>query len=82
MPKPIRLDSLRSGLGRWVSMSAARGNAENQAELAYLRRGLVERTGHDDESFLKNYIGLFLEDTEKRLDQMSRSFASGKSDGG
>ena len=79
MPKPIRLNSLRSGLGRWVSMSAARGNAENQAELAQLRRGLVERTGHDDESFLKNYIGLFLEDTEKRLDQMSRSFASGKS---
>jgi signal transduction histidine kinase/CheY-like chemotaxis protein len=79
MPKPIRLEALRSGLARWVSMSAARGNAENQAELAQLRRGLVERTGHDDGSFLKDYIGLFLEDTDGRLDQMRRSLVSGES---
>ena len=80
MPKPIRLESLRSGLARWVSMSAARGNAENQAELAQLRRSLVERTGHDDESFLRDYIGLFLEDTEARLDHMARTLASGESE--
>ena len=80
MPKPIRLETLRSGLARWVSMSAARGNAENQAELAHLRRGLVERTGHDDESFLKDYIGLFLKDTDGRLDQMRRSLVSGESE--
>ena len=80
MPKPIRLENLRAGLARWVSMSAARGNAEIQEELAHLRRGLVERTGHDDESFLKDYIGLFLEDTEARLDHMNRLFASGEPD--
>jgi signal transduction histidine kinase/CheY-like chemotaxis protein len=79
MPKPIRLETLRAGLARWISMSAARGNAESQDDLAHLRRDLVERTGHDDESFLKNYIGLFLEDTEARLDQMNRAFASGES---
>lgn len=80
MPKPLRLESLRSGLARWISMSAARGNAENQAELAHLRRGLVERTGHDNESFLKDYIGLFLEDTEARLDHMTRALVNGESD--
>jgi len=80
MPKPLRLEALRSGLARWVAMSAARGNAESQAELAHLRRGLVERTGQDDESFLSDYIGLFLEDAEARLDHMSRSFASGESE--
>ena len=80
MPKPLRLETLRSGLACWVSMSATRGNAENQAELAHLRRDLVERTGRDDESFLKDYIGLFLEDTEARLDRMRRTFASGESD--
>ena len=80
MPKPIRLEGLRSGLARWVPMSAARGSAENQAALARFRQGLVERTGHDDESFLKDYIGLFLEDTTARLEHMRQAFASGESD--
>jgi signal transduction histidine kinase/CheY-like chemotaxis protein len=80
MPKPLRLEALRSGLARWVSMSAARGNAENQAELSSLRRSLVERTGYDDESFLKDYIGLFLEDTKARLDRVSGALANGNID--
>ena len=80
MPKPIRLESLRSGLARWVSMSATRGDAENQVALAQLRRSLVERTGHDDEFFIKDYIGLFLDDTGARLDRMSQAFADGEAD--
>ena len=80
MPKPIRLDGLRSGLARWVSMSATRGEAENQAALAELRRSLVERTGREDESFIKDYIGLFLDDTQARLGHMSHAFASGEAD--
>ena len=80
MAKPIRLEGLRSGLARWVTMSAARGDAENQMALADLRRSLVERTGHDDEPFLKEYIGLFLDDTGARLERMSRAFGNGEAD--
>jgi signal transduction histidine kinase/CheY-like chemotaxis protein/HPt (histidine-containing phosphotransfer) domain-containing protein len=80
MPKPVRLEGLRSGLARWVSMSAARGDAEDQSAFADMRRSLVERTGYSDESFITNYIGLFLEDTGERLDRMSEAFAHGDSD--
>jgi two-component system sensor histidine kinase/response regulator len=80
MSKPIRLNLLRAGLARWITMSAARGDAGKQKTLAYLRRSLVERTGHDDESFLKDYIGLFLDDTGARLDRMCQALASGESD--
>jgi signal transduction histidine kinase/CheY-like chemotaxis protein/HPt (histidine-containing phosphotransfer) domain-containing protein len=80
MPKPIRLESLRSGLARWVTMSAARGDAGKQTALAHLRRNLAERTGHDDESFLKDYIGLFLDDTGTRLDRMGQAFVKGEAD--
>ena len=80
MSKPVRLEGLRSGLARWVSMSAARGDAEDQSALADLRRSLVERTGYTDESFITNYIGLFLDDTGERLDRMSEAFARGDSD--
>lgn len=77
VPKPIRLDSLRSGLRRWLSMVTER-NAED-AEAAYidLRRSIAERAGQDDESFLRDYIDLFLHDTESRLSEMSQAFVSG-----
>lgn len=80
VPKPIRLEALRSGLARWVTMAAARGDAEDQDALALLRRNLVERTGHDDQSFLKDYIGLFLDDTSARLERMGQALASGEAD--
>jgi CheY-like chemotaxis protein len=80
MSKPVRLESLRSGLVRWVTLSAARGDAEKQTALAHIRRNLVERTGHDDESFLKDYIGLFLDDTGTRLDRMGQAFVNGEAD--
>jgi signal transduction histidine kinase/CheY-like chemotaxis protein len=80
MSKPIRLESLRGGMARWVEMSAARGNAENQEAFAHLRRNLVDRTGHSEKSFLSDYIGLFLDDTQARLDRMSQAFASGEAD--
>jgi HPt (histidine-containing phosphotransfer) domain-containing protein len=67
-------------MARWVEMSAARGNAENQEAFAHLRRNLVDRTGHSEKSFLSDYIGLFLDDTQARLDRMSQAFASGEAD--
>ena len=80
MSKPIRLESLRAGLARWVTMSAARGDTEKRTALAQLRKNLVERTGHDDESFLKDYIGLFLDDTGARLDRMGLAVVNGEAD--
>ncbi len=47
---------------------------------ANLRRSLVERTGHDDGSFLKDYIGLFLDDTGARLERMGVAFVNGEAD--
>jgi CheY-like chemotaxis protein/anti-sigma regulatory factor (Ser/Thr protein kinase) len=80
MAKPIRLELLRAGLARWVTMVAVRGAAEQQEALVHLRRNLVERTGHNGESFLRDYIGLFLEDTRSRLDRMGKAFVSGEPD--
>ena len=80
MSKPVRLESLRLGLTHWLAMSAARGDAEKQTALAHLRKDLAERTGHDDGSFLKDYIGLFIDDTSARLDRMGRAFIDGDAD--
>jgi HPt (histidine-containing phosphotransfer) domain-containing protein len=79
VPKPIRLETLRTGLPRWIAMSAARGDTGEQETPADLRKNLVERTGHDD-PFLGDYIGLFLNDTQARLERMNRALARGEPD--
>ncbi len=77
MPKPVRLTRLRSGLQRWIAIIAER-NAENrEAARVNLRRSIAERAGRDDESFVSDYIDLFLKDTESRLSAMSKAFVSG-----
>ena len=77
MPKPVRLDSLRSGLERWIGMLAERNAEQKEAVRVDLRRSIAERAGQDDESFVSDYIDLFLKDTESRLSTMSKAFVSG-----
>lgn len=71
VPKPVRLDTLRANLPRWTTLAAARGQQDAESALFDLRRSLIEKTGRDDDSFLSDYIGLFLQDAESRLGKMS-----------
>jgi len=77
MPKPIRLDSLRSGLRHWVEMVTERKAAGRGLAKPRLTRSISERMGNADESFVSDYIGLFLKDTEQRLSAMTNAFTSG-----
>ena len=80
VPKPLRLEGLRKGLARWTAMAASRGETAKRDALVQLRDSLVQRTGYDDETFLNDYIGLFLTDTKKRLAALSSAFFSGDSE--
>ena len=80
VPKPVRLDSLRSGLRRWLAMVAERNAEDKEAERVKLRRSIAERAGQDDESFVREYINLFLSDTDSRLSEMSQAFVAGDTD--
>ena len=80
VPKPVRLDSLRSGLRRWLAMVAERNAEDKEAERVILRRSIAERAGQDDESFVREYINLFLSDTDSRLSEMSQAFVAGDTD--
>jgi signal transduction histidine kinase/CheY-like chemotaxis protein/HPt (histidine-containing phosphotransfer) domain-containing protein len=77
VPKPVRLDTLRNGLRRWLAMLNERHAEDDEAARVDLRRSIAERAGQDDESFLRDYIALFLHDTESRLSEMSQAFVSG-----
>jgi signal transduction histidine kinase/DNA-binding response OmpR family regulator len=77
MPKPVRLDRLRAGLQRWIAMLDERDARDKEAASVDLRQSIAERAGQDDESFLRNYIDIFLADTESRLSEMSRAFVFG-----
>ena len=77
MPKPVRLDRLRNGLQRWIAMLAERNAVDKEAARVDLRQSIAERAGQDDESFLRDYIDIFLADTQSRLSEMSRAFVSG-----
>jgi PAS domain S-box-containing protein len=77
IPKPIRLDKLRSGLQRWIALSAAKKNDDDSAESRKMLADLQERTGSRDESFLTNYIDLFLEDTAERLARIAGAIEAG-----
>ena len=78
IPKPIRLNKLRSGLQRWIALSAAKKNDSESvetgtvsAERRKFHAELQQRTGSQDESFLTNYIDLFLQDTAERLTRIA-----------
>ena len=67
VPKPIRLDTLQVNLPKWIALAATRGTSGTESALTALRQNLVLKTGRDDDTFLNDYIGLFLQDTESRL---------------
>jgi response regulator RpfG family c-di-GMP phosphodiesterase len=65
--KPIRLDGLRSGLARWTVAADHRSVAEENSSVAIVRDELMAKTAQTDEVFLREYIQLFLIDTNVRL---------------
>ena len=71
IPKPVRLDTLRTNLPKWGALARARDQESRSGALSALRRNLARKTGRDDDSFLNDYIGLFLQDTESRLGKLS-----------
>jgi PAS domain S-box-containing protein len=77
IPKPIRLGKLRSRLQRWIALSAAKKNDNDSAESRKMLADLQKRTGSRDESFLINYIDLFLEDTAERLTRIAGAIEAG-----
>ena len=73
--KPLRLETLESGLRRWSSLAGKNTNdadAPNNASETTLDQDalsqLWDRAGANGESFLSNYIDLFLQDTTSRLE--------------
>jgi len=84
IPKPIRLDQLSRGLQRWIALSAAKKSDNESAdtgtvspESRKMLADLQKRTGSRDESFLTNYIDLFLEDTAERLARIAGAIEAG-----
>ena len=65
--KPIRLDGLRSGLERWTAAAEHRNAAKEDSSVAMVRDELIAKTAQTDEVFLREYIQLFLIDTNVRL---------------
>jgi signal transduction histidine kinase/CheY-like chemotaxis protein len=81
MAKPIRLEKLRSGLEQWPLLLGSRRtpdtvetgdeNAGGADDLeAQVHRQLNDRAGAGGSEFVHNYIDLFLEDTEARLEKL------------
>lgn len=65
--KPIRLEGLRSGLERWTAAADHRNAAKENSKVAKVRDELIAKTAQTDEVFLREYIQLFLIDTNVRL---------------
>jgi len=76
--KPVRLEKLRSGLSRWAAAAGNRSDSESaDGEASDIRANLMERTGQADDTFLNSYIGLFLDDTQKRLASLAAAVDDG-----
>ena len=76
--KPVRLNKLKTGLIRWRTMVRQRAEkAVSEGAARTIRAHLIERTGQSDESFLNSYIGLFLDDTARRLASLSSAVTEG-----
>lgn len=71
LAKPIRLDTLSTGLRRWATMSASRRTQLPQASTSVDTSKVVERlqqrAGMDSEAILGEFIDLFLHDTASRI---------------
>jgi len=74
LAKPIRLDTLKSGLRRWSIMAESRrvqlpdAAAELQVESNDIIERLRERAGPVSGEIIDEYIDLFLDDTASRID--------------
>jgi len=73
LAKPVRLDTLKSGLRRWSYMADARRPQDDgfahDASPAFASR-LRDATGVVDADVLDEFINLFLDDTRSRLEIM------------
>jgi signal transduction histidine kinase/CheY-like chemotaxis protein/HPt (histidine-containing phosphotransfer) domain-containing protein len=71
LAKPIRLDTLRTGLRRWATMSASRSSQLPQAKVSVDNGDIVdrlqERAGVAGDAILGEFIDLFLDDTASRI---------------
>jgi len=78
IPKPVRLDKLRSGLARWEAAARQQRRAGPvEGEISSIRAHLIERTGQVDDTFLSSYIGLFIDDTAERLQSLEAAVSEG-----
>jgi CheY-like chemotaxis protein len=73
LPKPIRLDTLKAGLRRWSNMSHSRrvqlpDSATSQTQDVDLVDRLQDRAGDVGDNFIGEFIDLFLDDTESRIE--------------
>jgi len=70
--KPVRMEKLRTGLSEWSELVAQRRSDRigDSIVCRALRTSIMERTGQRDESFLSDYIELFLQDTLQRIDTL------------
>ncbi len=79
LAKPVRLDTLKSGLRRWSLMSNSRRRQQADETQSVARDGddiigrLQNRAGVVDKKLLDEFIGLFIDDTRSRLDVMRKA---------
>jgi CheY-like chemotaxis protein len=80
--KPVRMEKLRSGLVEWAERVAEKRSARigDSIVCRALRTSIMERTGERDESFLSDYIELFLQDTFRRIDNLVAAVDARQSD--
>ena len=75
LTKPIRLETLTTGLRRWAGMSVSRrsqlavADAASAHEEAYVEQ-LQERAGVADSAVIGEFIDLFLDDTASSIETM------------
>jgi two-component system sensor histidine kinase/response regulator len=76
LPKPVRLDTLKSGLRRWSLVANSRRRQQPDETETVTRSGndiigrLQNRAGVIDSKALDEFINLFIDDTRSRLDTM------------
>jgi PAS domain S-box-containing protein len=72
LTKPIRLDTLTTGLARWAGMSVSRRAQQPEGEAVSAGESFVyqlqERACVADEAVINEFIDLFLDDTASRIE--------------
>ncbi len=79
LAKPVRLDTLKSGLRRWSLMANSRRRQQPEVTESMAGNGddiigrLQDRSGVVDSKLLDEFIRLFIDDTRSRLDAMRKA---------